>query len=570
MASTTRCGPVGFPAHGNWGKRRSDRRRWHWVLARAAVLLALVLTPMTVAAPTPAWTMTPSSLDLSVGEPAPPDVTGMRLDLAVEELQASQWEPSLAYGYDGYQTIPDGVPSASRAVVVEQRAECREDPRYVEDICTFVLSVEAIVPDLRGLTSAAAGEELERSGLGLDVADSLPSDDRVVTDQAPAPGETLAFGEPVAVRLAAVELPGLPDLVGVTLRQATTRLADLARQRQEVDPNYSQQVTIDPDVRPVDDERAFVSEQPEDCAQPSRVCTITLLAAAQVPSVVGQSVAEAERTLAEAGLLLDPDSASDDRRLKVDTQSEEPGTFVPFDTTVSVGLEPVVQQDWPPLPAIQGMRLDRALGQLALTEERRAEMGEGYIQNVVVRPQADVSEDRAQVVEQPSDCARFAPECVIVLSVRALVPNLSGMTLPKARAELEAAGLALVTEPIGDAQEPLVNGQTPTAGSTADFGSAVTVRLTSAAGESSRTQDGANVGWIVGGGLVAVVAARATRVAARRHGRRWVREHVRAEAELGTATQQTFPDPTSGPSHAVRISAEPGVVQEWVEEVDRG
>jgi beta-lactam-binding protein with PASTA domain len=551
------------------------RRSWRLVNVWLLLVLALVASGNAGAAALPV-SVIPGA---GVGDPNPPVVTDMRLDAAVQELESSQWNTDLAYGFEGYQTIPEVDVDPSRVMVVGQRNACRQNPDYGDELCTFYLTVRAVVPLLRGLTLARAEEEAQNSGLAVVVTQPEPSDERLVADQQPEAETVVAFGERVYVTLTQLSLPPLPDLVGRSLVDARGALDELESRRREVSPNYVQEVRTDPSIPPVPDRRAFVSAQPADCQQPSRVCEIALPVQAQVPALTGMMLENAQRAILDAGLALDPSVDLVDLNREVLDQSLEAGSFAQFGTSVWVEL--AVRQDWPPLPQVVGIRLDEARAQLDGAAAERARLVKGYVLDVTTDPGIDVSEDRAIVLEEPSDCMDFAPRCPIILVVGAVMPDLRGLTLPEARAATQAAGLVLGTAANAGGSDLHVTGQDPAPGVPTEFDSTVSVQLTGvspsgsdhpATDETTDRRPGIFDDWRTVGGVVLLLTISAgvlARAVFRGHGRGWVGKHVRAEADPGPISGLTEEVPAAGASHYVRIRAEEGEPQQWVEEVDR-
>lgn len=304
------------------------------LLAAAAPLCAAA----TVAVAAPAHVTPP--IVASIAAPAqvdPPDVTGLTPASAAEELASTNAQQEGGYTFIGVTTDPASIPETANAVVVAVQPDCKQVVRLNTEACSFVLTVQAVVPDVRGQALRDARTTLETAGLALATSDPNAADERVVVGQQPEPEARLPFGGAVQVSLQAVDLPPLPQLAGRPLDEALAALTELATQRQAVSPNYQQQVRHEPVELPVPEARAWVIEQPADCAQPSRVCVITLDLGARVPGVRGMSLTRAEQALDDAGLGI---AASGDTAAgsTVADQSPREGRVVGFDTPVEVRM----------------------------------------------------------------------------------------------------------------------------------------------------------------------------------------------------------------------------------------
>jgi hypothetical protein len=506
-----------------------------------------------------------------------PDVSalvGLRLDAAIEAAEARMLTDP-GFRYDPVVTDPAAIPDRTRARVDGAASSCASDPYEEQPVCTITLSVVAIVPELRDMTLAQAREEAALAALSVTPDDPEAADDRRVADQKPEPDSTLQLGDSVWVGLDPAPWPGLPKLVGQSLVAALTTLDGLAAKRQDVVPRYAQTVGTVPDEVPVDAERAFVATQPEDCVPRFPVCQLELAVQAKVPYLVGRSVAEAEEELRAAGLALAPGVDRTDARRAVEDQSMGPGELAPFGAVVGITLA-APSGRWPGLPPLAGRTLEQALQALDTLAAERARIVAAYAQQVITEPaEVPVGGDRAVVAIQPDDCPGFATDCSITLDVRAVVPDLQGGSLAEARTSLAEAGLTLAEPAAGTDPDAEVTEQDPRPGRPARFGSQVSVQVAATTPATTPTKppvDGDGQSWLVPAALVlALVLAGGigTSAGMRRHGRRWVGQHVRVTGDPGDTREDTRDEPGAGPSHHVSITTESRPPFEQLEEVDR-
>lgn len=158
------------------------------------------------------------------------------------------------------------------------------------------------VPELVGLSEAAAFDETADAGLGLTVSEEIYDFDAPeghVLSQDPAPDTELRRGEDISVVLSRGPQPvAVPDVVGETEAEAVERLgAD--RLEATLDTAYHDEVA----------EGTVMSQEPspgESVLQGDEVALVVSLGIEQVevPTLTGRQVDEAEEALAAAGLAL--------------------------------------------------------------------------------------------------------------------------------------------------------------------------------------------------------------------------------------------------------------------------
>jgi PASTA domain len=191
--------------------------RWTSVLIAVAVAGAMLATPAvasarsTIAPPSgqPLWQplWQPRAEQSALEDP--PDVRGLSVDDARKALQA--WNPNVVI-----QRVPERLPSGvdeSTVVVATSTLVNQPSSPNVTVIRPVVrLTLGTRVPDLTGMTSAAAAQALAARGLRLGRPSPQPDPTWVVTTQQVPPGSIVEFGLTVAATFGAPET-GPPTLV---------------------------------------------------------------------------------------------------------------------------------------------------------------------------------------------------------------------------------------------------------------------------------------------------------------------------------------------------------------------
>jgi beta-lactam-binding protein with PASTA domain len=260
----------------------------------------------------------------------------------------------------------------------------------------------------------------------------------------------------------------VPELAGVSVAEAREVLEEAglrARVRRTGSEEPSGEVI---DVRP-----AAGSEVRE--GAPVTLTVSTGPAEVAVPDVVGGTAASARRMLEEAGL----------RGRIVQVASSKPaGTVIGQEPAAGAEVDrrsSVLLRVAKPIP-VPTVELPRLTGLTVSTAQARLrELG---LRAKVLR--VDSPEQEGMVLEQ-SPLAGEALErgAVVTLTVSAgpatmAVPDVVGLDEGSARSQLEAAGfeVATVDEPTSDpASDGVVVGQSPSAGTQAKAGTAVTLRV---------------------------------------------------------------------------------------------
>jgi beta-lactam-binding protein with PASTA domain len=274
------------------------------------------------------------------------------------------------------------------------------------------------------------------------------------------------------------------------------------------------------------------------CAEPALVV---------VPNLVDKPVDQARGDLMSVGLQLGGVSGTGDM---VRSQSPAAGAEVPRGTGVSVAVGPAVPV-LVDVPTVVGVAVDDVP---ALLVASGLVLGQVSGTGEVVRsqrPPAGTQVRRGTAVSVSVEAGVQPPALIAV-------PNVLGKTAAQARSALAAGGLVLGNDP-GDGT---IESQEPAADTLVPAGSAVTITL---AHPSSR--------WPVGVLLVLLVAAViGPRFIRGRGDRRWVRAHVQVRGGATRAPTVEIaeqPDPSSQPTHVVRLEPHADQGTQVLEEVDR-
>jgi eukaryotic-like serine/threonine-protein kinase len=354
---------------------------------------------------------------------------------------------------------------------------------------------KAVVPDVVGVTEAAAVERIEEAD--LDPVVRRASSDRpegVVYAQRPGGGAQLNEEEDVIVFVSrGTQLATVPNVVGLPLEDAEERLEDAG---------------LPAEVRRVFSEEppgTVVAQSPAagarvEAESPVRINVSKGTGRVEVPDLIGLTEEEAKERLVDAGLEANVfEVPSDQPAGTVVAQNPPPGDVVgqgdtvrinvstgegtgtettdttETDTTGSGGSETVT------VPAVVGQPLRRAQATLR-------DAGLGVLVEYVTS-----SRPRGVVVGQaPSGNTRARDGATVTLRVSngpgarlRAVPDVVGLVGEEAAVELRRAGfdVELVMEPSPDpAEEGTVIRQAPVAGRRAPVGAVVTIYVAAGTG----------------------------------------------------------------------------------------
>lgn len=295
---------------------------WKWILVALAVLLGLLI----------AWAATrDNTVDV-------PNVTGSNLDAAVSKLSDEGFE------VDEIRRVNQPVPN-NQVVAQDPTGETDKDCAVLTLFCSnpkVDLTVsggpgQAEVPDVTGLSQAAAEQELEQAGFSPSVESESSSDveSGLVISTDPAGGEMARRGSQVTVTVstgaAQVEVP---PVVGETLNAARQQLSAVG-----LELSSSQE----PSDRP---QGEVIDQSPTAGTSVDRGSTVNLTVSSgpentrvSVPALVGLTQSDAESQLSAAGLVASvqtQDTSIQPQDGRVINQSPSSGTQVADGSTVVI------------------------------------------------------------------------------------------------------------------------------------------------------------------------------------------------------------------------------------------
>lgn len=200
--------------------------------------------------------------------------------------------------------------------------------------------------------------------------------------------------------------------------------------------------------------------------------------AVEVPNVVGREAGDAQRILETAGFTVETTEEADDGADPGTVFEQDPraGQEVPKGSTVNLkvssGKEKVA------VPDVRGKDVDVAaneLGQAGFKTARQQEESDTVAEGKVIRtsPSPGTPLERGSTVTLVVSSGPPEPDQVTV-------PNVIGKTEAQATAQLQAAGFKVKTQEVlvtDEADDGLVQDQSPNAGAQADEGSTVTITV---------------------------------------------------------------------------------------------
>lgn len=377
--------------------------------------------------------------------------------------------------------------------------------------------------DLTGQPEPTARSVILRLGLKLGERTTEPVPDRVglVLSHDPAAGTTVARGDAVDIVVGAAAGVLVPDLAGLTLERAQALLTKAGLKLGEVT-----QVPVTGETTGLILDQ---SPPPRTLAEPGSAVDVKIgvkddtgPALVTVPDVTGHQLPEATATLREAGLDRGPVSevpVPDEKVGLVVNQSPPAGTRVakgsavglivgkaaePEPTEVTVpNVVPLTRRDAEAVlkaarlgvGEVKGEPVAASLAGLVLDQSPKA--------GTVVQPGAAVSLVVGERQEQPSGRQ---------------VPAVTGRKREEAEEMLKAAGFSSEVAPVpvsADAQVGIVVGQTPGAGTLAQPGSTVSLRV-GAKPDQPGGGEGSAVDPVVGAIIARLEASLGVRDVARR------------------------------------------------------
>lgn len=201
----------------------------------------------------------------------------------------------------------------------------------------FLVGRFEAVPDVVGLSPEAASEQIRGAGLVVDLSEETVYSDEAAAGEVggtdPQVGERLSPGDQVTVLLSkGPQEVSMPDLVGADVANALKDLEDLGFDAESI----VQEEQDSPDNDPGE----VLDTSPEAGAQADREGTVTLTVSSgiPVPSLAGEELEDAERTLNDLGLVAEvvEEESENIEEGTVISQSPDTGTNVGPGATVTL------------------------------------------------------------------------------------------------------------------------------------------------------------------------------------------------------------------------------------------
>ena len=408
--------------------------------------------------PGSAWTRGDRvGLTLAAGRTvAVPDVAGYALDAATEVIAGM----GLAVGKTS-TTVEPGPPT----IVLSQDPAARS---VVPLGAAVALVVRAGVPNLLGLTEAAARTALDAAGVSLDHEETAesPGPVGVVLSQTPAPGTAVTAGTKVTLVLSIAPRVVVPALVGDSLADATAALGAVGL---GLLVSGNEESSTSP-------EGSILEQDPAAGTRVDRGTTVRVVIAVAppkvvpVPNLVGQSVDAAKAALTAVGLGL---TVAAQRPIPgtpagiVVAQDPAAGTSIVVGTAVSVtvsAMDPSVEV--PDVRQQSSANAQALLGQVSLrlqvTGSQSTVQAAGFV----------LTQDPVAGSRVPTGSA-----VSVVMSAGGLVvvPQLLGMAQGAAVQTLKGLNLGFDSEVVVNLSRPpgTVIAQDPSAGAQVPFGTVV-------------------------------------------------------------------------------------------------
>lgn len=330
-----------------------------------------------------------------------------------------------------------GSPANAGAKVIRQSPQPGQRvARGTRVIATFetLQPYLVLVPSIIGAEAREAGRRLQTAGLVLQPDQQGPlAPDAPVIRQSPQPGARVPEGTRIIATFGAppVALVAVPSILGDDAGEAGRRLAVAQLVLQP-----EQQTPLTPDAR--------VIRQSPEAGQRVRAGTRVLAAfevpppqLVSVPAIIGITLAEAQRRLATAGLVLQPDRQSPTTTdARIVGQDPQAGTRVAPGTQVKASLE-IPPPSLVSVPSIVGV--DRAEAQRQLVAAQ-----------LVLQSQQASPAAGAKVVRQSPEAGQKVPRGTAVVAAFEVpapepitVPSVIGLDLAEAQRRLTAADLRL-------------------------------------------------------------------------------------------------------------------------------
>jgi len=332
-------------------------------------------------------------------------------------------------------------------------------------------------PDLSGKPREQAESLLNGAGLVVGKVSAIETEsvaDGKVVSQTPAPGARVRKGSAVELMIAVVPRVAVPNVIDASVARAKDRLTSVGLTLGTVEWR-------EPGAAPTPG--MVLSQTPPKDTRVARGDAVALVAAplAVLPELRGKPADDARKAVAALGLRI---GKVETRRTaqspvgQVIEQRPAAGEKLSIESRVDLVIATAMPDV--DLPDLSKLRLSQALDALA-----RAGLVPGQVKRAGLHTEFDVAEP---IVRSQSPAARTAvkPGARVELTVAepgARVPELTGMSLDRARAQLKQAGLmagSLGEDPVTGTPAGWVTAQQWAAGRVVARGSAVDLTVSSA------------------------------------------------------------------------------------------
>jgi serine/threonine-protein kinase len=271
------------PPYDPYERARKKRSIWPWLLVLVLVAGAAVA----------GWYVYQRVQDrLEESKPVPvPNVVGIKQQLAIQKIEAEGLTARVE------KSASDEVKAG---IVIQQSPEAGTRISKGEEVTILVSTgVERVqVPKVSGLPVDEAIQRLNDAGLKANVNEVFSDkvEAGVVISQDPKPGETLAKGETVTLRVSrGIETVTVPDVLQQSQESAEAELADAGLEANVVVVESDQPAGL------------VISQSPDPGVTVNKGSTVEIGVSqgppptASVPGVVGLDEASATQTLSDAG-----------------------------------------------------------------------------------------------------------------------------------------------------------------------------------------------------------------------------------------------------------------------------
>ncbi|WP_061963226.1 Stk1 family PASTA domain-containing Ser/Thr kinase [Demequina aurantiaca] len=314
-------------------ERRAKRNRY--LLLGGAALLAIALIVALIV--------------FATRGPSEPEVVTVQMPDIVGLSQADATAKLTELGLEGKYEL-EASEDVDIDTVIRTEPPANSELEEGDTVTVFISSGpgDATVPSVRGLTEAEATKQLEAANLVVGETveeDNKDFDEGRVFETDPAEGTDVQAGTTVILHVSTGKV-ALPNLIGLQEDDARKQLTDLG-----LIPTVTDK---EDDSKPAGE----VLEQKPGAGEVDRNSTVELVVATAptttpVPNVVGQSRADAEQALGDAGLKSTATEATTDQQAldgKVVTQNPSANTEVKPGTNVAIVVGKYVAPQPNPTP----------------------------------------------------------------------------------------------------------------------------------------------------------------------------------------------------------------------------